>query len=557
MAPSWTDAITTKVGSACHYITCQGHLNGKTCAGYWSRRDRQTMSVGLHCVYGGWISFDGNIITEIQSNTDDGVSEGRNLPRLRRLWAENLLSQASISQPRDANGNSAGILDEAVLDQVHEMLHKVIAKRAEKEANRAGTMSDREKMLGKGTGGWSGVTDDGAVLKRDTGNRKICNYMDRCDKEPGGMWQRGDVEVWTTWNGWSCLVSRDGRWRPGYHLEVLLSHWLTVVDYGLTRAVYRDRQANWMRATEWIWMKTPFDVPLGCVKIFESDIIEMIVQERQRAETLKPETYVPNDASTSAARYQSFQDRGGEIIAYHTVGEGLETPRGLVATWNMAALNDIVDYERDVLCGERNNCVRSLTSEQQVVDAAAWVLESLGWALDNHDYDLSDAILGSGTLYLVMWRYSGPKLTRYRAISIQDRRPGRPPELMEIANIVQQREEGAVDELPSYGELFRRTAEKVQTAYGTCTCYAPTEGHDACKLFAQAMNEGGNDDIEERLLVAFVALNNGANNGDLRCECGVDLLLYESFIRFLDPEAGIVARLHYRSGTEGGNTITE
>ncbi|KAK1832664.1 hypothetical protein QBC39DRAFT_432978 [Podospora conica] len=30
-------------------------------------------------------------------------------------------------------------------------------------------------------------------------------------------------------------VSRDCRWRPGYHLNMLLANWATVVDYGLTR----------------------------------------------------------------------------------------------------------------------------------------------------------------------------------------------------------------------------------------------------------------------------------------------------------------------------------
>ena len=72
------------------------------------------------------------------------------------------------------------------------------------------------------------------------------------------------------------------------------------------------------------------------------------------------------------------------------------------------------------------------------------------------------------------------------------------------------------------------------------------------------MDDGADDDIEEALLLAVVALNNGANDGDLGCECGMDLLLYEGFVRFFDPETGIVARMHYRTGIlDLGNTVTE
>ena len=73
-----------------------------------------------------------------------------------------------------------------------------------------------------------------------------------------------------------------------------------------------------------------------------------------------------------------------------------------------------------------------------------------------------------------------------------------------------------------------------------------------------AMAQGGKDEVEEKLHVALVALNNGANAGDVNCKCGVDLLLCEGFVRFLDPDTGIVARLHCRaSNTEQGNTVTE
>ncbi|KAH8808747.1 hypothetical protein F5884DRAFT_380742 [Xylogone sp. PMI_703] len=179
-------------------------------------------------------------------------------------------------------------------------------------------------------------------------------------------------------------------------------------------------------------------------------------------------------------------------------------------------------------------------------------------AIDNHDYDLSDTIIGAEAYYLATWRYNGPKLARHEAVSVRHRRPGTPPELEEIVGIVKSGKDSDVPELATYGELYEKAEESVRKLYWGCTCYGSIEGHDAWKLLAQAMDEGGNDEIEERMHVDLVALNNAANAGDLRSECGVDHLLCESFIRFFHPDTGIVARLHYRTGnTELGNTITE
>ena len=487
---------------------------------------------------------------------------------LRRLWADNVLrQQTSKGDQRKAAPDGhreplAGIWDQALMDRVYGMLSKATAQRS----NEGSADRDGEKLLGHGSGGWSGVSPDGTVLKRDPGNRRIANGADRCDLEPGGIWRRGDVEVWTVWNGWSCLVTRDGRWRPAYHLELLLCLWMAVVDYGTTREAYRNRQSDWLRATEWLWVNTPPDVPVRVVEVFRSDSMEMIRRERERMRNLQPEKYIPDAISTEEERYRCYQDRAGEVIAYHTVGEGLETPRGLVSAWVMIVLNDILDYERDVLCGETNNVVRGLTSGQQVVDAAVCILEALRWSMDNGDHDLTNAILGTTALYLVTWRYNGPKLARYEAISVRDKRAGVPPELEDIAKIV--RFNNATTATPVtgrsasssqlYGELFDETNERVRALYSGCTCRTPPEGHDAWQLFAQAMDQGGNDEVEEKMHVALVALNNGANAGDVDCECGVDLLLCEGFVRFLDPDTGIVARLHYRSSnTEQGNTVTE
>ena len=605
--PSWTGTITTKIGSASHYITCAGHnADGTPCVGSWSRKDRHAAAIGVHCTYGGWVTFDGETIACADSThpnpnlnrSDRGgtvtgpgstvtVAEGKSLQRLRRLWAEHVLAAQQQQQQKQVSPASTytlagmwawlkglwtgyvlgqtpsevsqealvGIWDQAVMDKVHAMLRKAVAQASTSKKKGLGSSDNQEKKkLGHGSGGWSGVSADGVVLKRDAGSKSLAGCADRCDLEPGGMWQRGDVEMWTIWNGWSCLVSRDGRFRPAYHLEVLLCSWMSVVDFGSTREAYRNRQADWLRATEWMWVNTPPDVPRRVAEVFRSDSLEMLKRERERMRSLqRVGEYRADDISTKEKRYQCFQDRAGEVIAYHTAGEGLETPRGMVSAWVMIVLNDILDYERDVLCGETNNFVRGLTSEQQVVDAAACILECLRWSMDNRDHDMTNAILGTTALYLVIWRYNGPKFARYKAVSIREEKAGMPPEMEDIAKIV--RPASSV----SYGQVFDETYERVRALYGGCTCRAPLpEGHDAWQLLTQAMDQGGNDEVEERLHVALVALNNGANAGDVDCECGMDLLLYECFVRFLDPDSGIVARLHYRSGNiEQGNTVTE
>jgi len=230
-----------------------------------------------------------------------------------------------------------------------------------------------------------------------------------------------------------------------------------------------------------------------------------------------------------------------------------------VAAWAMCALNDILDYERDILYGETNNLVRSLTSDQQVVDAAACILDVLQWAMDSSDYDLADSIVGTNAFYLVFWRYNVPRLARYDAINIQHAEPNTPPELEQISKMVRPGMVRSSNELSSYGMLYSKVKAKVRHLYWGCSCSSTQcEGHDAWRLLARLMDDGADDDIEEALLLAVVALNNGANDGDLGCECGMDLLLYEGFVRFFDPETGIVARMHYRTGIlDLGNTVTE
>ncbi|KAK4095383.1 hypothetical protein Purlil1_179 [Purpureocillium lilacinum] len=559
--PSWTASITAKIGTTVHYITCPGHVGSEACGGFWSRRSRSAASKGLHCVYGGWVFFNGNTITDVQPIPSCGAAEvvKRKLPDLRRLWAEHVLSTTAI-QSEVGHVDSTGILDPNMLDQVREMVNKATAHR-DGEGVTDGRDPDmaRAKHLGKGSGGWTGVTENGTVLKRDSGARKIGNHNDRYDSEPGGVWRRGDLEVWFGWSGWSCFVSRDSRWRPAYHLELLLANMSTAIDYGTTRAAYRDWQASWMQAAEWLWLNVPLDVTQRCVEVMNGDAAELIKTELQRVRNLKPKKYVPDQADTPARMDRLLRDRAGGFIAYHTVGDELHMARGIVAAWAMCALNDILDYERDILCGETNNLVRSLTSDQQVVDAAACILDVLQWAMDSSDYDLADSIVGTNAFYLVFWRYNVPRLARYDAINIQHAEPNTPPELEQISKIVRPGMVRSSNELSSYGMLYSKVKAKVRQLYWGCSCSSTQcEGHDAWRLLARLMDDGADDDIEEALLLALVALNNGANDGDLGCECGMDLLLYEGFVRFFDPETGIVARMHYRTGIlDLGNTVTE
>ncbi|KAK1834414.1 hypothetical protein QBC39DRAFT_398295 [Podospora conica] len=438
------------------------------------------------------------------------------------------------------------------------MIDKFIAQSATRVAGDDGGTSQIKK-LGHGSDGSSGIAADGAVLKRDTRDRDTALRADRCDLDLGGLWDRGDVDPWMPFLGWSALVSRDARWRPGYHLNMLLANWATVVDYGLTRPVYRERQLSWMRATEQLWMDPPLDVTGDFPRSIRQDIATMARMELKRASALEPEEYKPYDYATAESRKVALQDRTAPAIVWHCLGEGLDSPRGLVVATMICALNDILDYERDVLCGETNNIARGLSSKQQVVDLAAWVLDAALWAMANKDYDVADIIFGTFPIYTLMWRYNTPKIARYEAVSVHSSIPGTPPELEDVAEIVRAEMPQDSGASVTYGNLYKAVEDQARgLRYGGCSCATTPQGHDAADLLAQAFDDKGNDDTEHRVLVSFVALNNGTQSGDVRCDCGLDLLAFESFVRFFDPDTGIVARLHYRTDiTKKANTVTE
>jgi hypothetical protein len=281
--------------------------------------------------------------------------------------------------------------------------------------------------------------------------------------------------------------------------------------------------------------------------------------ELKRGSAFDPEEYRPDDFATAGSREVALQDRTGPLMAWHSTGEGLDTPKGLVVATLICALNDILEYERDVLAGETNNIARGLSSKQQGVDLAAWTLETALWAIVQEDYNVTDLIFGTFLIHTVMWRYNTPKMARYKAVSIGNSIPYTPPELGDVVEIVRAEERKGSCKPVKYGDLYRAVQEQVRGLYAGCCCSTIPQGHDAAALLAQAFDDQGDDDAEHRLLVLFVALNNNCvESGDVRCDCGLDLLLFESFVRFLDPDTGNAARLHYRTGiTKQGKTVTE
>ena len=502
--------------------------------------------------------FDRCTVRNVSQSVPDGDGEGgalQHVARLRQLWADHVLAQMQDENEDTAVDRETSMEATISVAKVHAMVEKALAENA-------GTF----KLLGRGTGGPSGLSENGTVLKRDTRDRHTAGRDDQCDLELGGIWERGDVDPWTPTIGWSVLFSRDGRWRPGYHLDLLLASWTLVIDYGVTRPIYRNRQLNWMRAIEVIWENPPFDVSGEYLRAVRQDAAVMIRTERERIHVSSSSSssssrcaheYRPASIPTAAKWRAALQDRLGEAIAYLSVGEGLESPKGLVADTVISATNDIAEYERDALVGEINNIARGLTSDQQVVDLAAWILEAAIWAMANEDHDLADFALGSSAIHMTMWRYNTPRMARYEAVSIRGRVPGTPPELQDVADIVRSNPTESTEAV-TYGHLYQQAEKHVRELYAGCSCVTLPEGHDAHQLLAQAMETQGNDEIEHGILVAVVALNNGAQSGDVRCDCGLDLLLYESFVRFFHPDMGIVVRMHYRTDMFGlANTVTE
>jgi hypothetical protein len=210
---SWTDTISKDIGTVRHYITCSGDCNGLQCLECWNRRAREHLPPGPYCVFGSHVKFDGTVVSEIKPPS---ALKGRSLKRLRQLWAEHVLNSSNdvgdIHQKANLQSEDS-LLSQHEIEKMRLFLQNAISKSA--ESNKAAGFEHKQKILGQGAGGWAGLTEAGIVLKRDSGASILGNYEDDCYNEPGGCFRSGDLEAW------SSMAIRDGRWRPGYHLEVL------------------------------------------------------------------------------------------------------------------------------------------------------------------------------------------------------------------------------------------------------------------------------------------------------------------------------------------------
>ncbi|PYH92660.1 hypothetical protein BO71DRAFT_410806 [Aspergillus ellipticus CBS 707.79] len=395
------------------------------------------MATGLHCVFGGWVVYNGSRISDVLPDPDTG--EGRSVQRLRRIWADHALPKMAVQADEQAVWEDDRQLEEfkAVLSQA--LAHPSVSS--------SGQDSTQQNTRGRGSGGWSGVSEDGeVVLKRDPGKRVLCGGQARCDAEPGGIFKPQDIEVWMAWHGLSALATRDGRWRPGYHLEGLNALWVFVVDYALTREKWRNLDDTWMQAVQWSLLRTPSDIPARFVRGVQVDISLRWCLKSYR-ECALPLINTPRRMPVP---------RKSDINSCLT---GLEPRSRLTCLGNP---NDIVDFERDVLCGETNNTLRSLTSPQQVVDGAGFCVEAMLWALENRDYDVVTMLLNSAAYYVVCWRYNSIKITgRYPALSIRDRELTMPPEFEDLFDIIHA--QGVASTLRSrvYGELYDRVQQQL------------------------------------------------------------------------------------------------
>lgn len=544
----WTDVISKDIGSSRHYITCEGSHNGSACTGRWSRRARQQLQPGLYCIFGSRIDYDGTVIRECET----GPKEKRTLARLRGLWAEHWL-QPDTSERGNEELSTRPLVDHDEIETIHSMLAKALAKNAA-----AKKLNGKEKALGNGEGGWEGVVQSGVVMKRDTGSSILGKHEDRCDLEPGGHFHVGDLEVWVTWHGWSGLAIRDGRFRPGYHLELLLCLMTTVVDYGANRQLWRARESPWAVGADWVWEHTPCDISIRFADGIKMDLKEILRREIERLSNTAPTEYQADEGRSREAQYPLLLDRVGEAVSRHLAGEPLTTARGYISAWILCVPNDIQDYERDVLGGETNNLCRSLTSEQQVVDGAYAVLLIIERAIEHEDFDISDSILGTLTYGLQCWRYNtGKQFAHYGPQSVRDQGFTRPPEVSDLLSLVKKHYPSDQSWDDSYGSLYDRLDARIKALYWGCTCDKEPHGHDNWKLLARSLDGEPNDGIEERVSLTLSALCIGASHGDFRCECAMDLSLYIGFTRFFQPDTGLVARMHYRVCTGAGNSLTE
>ena len=120
-----------------------------------------------------------------------------------------------------------------------------------------------------------------------------------------------------------------------------------------------------------------------------------------------------DDSCNRELQYELLLDRAGATVTRHTIGETLTSDRGCCIFWALSAVNDVQDYERDILAGETNNLARGMSSDQQLIDTVLPFCLSSKLALALDDFDGLDALLGTTLWVITYWRYNTPKQLYY------------------------------------------------------------------------------------------------------------------------------------------------
>ncbi|KFA70119.1 hypothetical protein S40285_10098 [Stachybotrys chlorohalonatus IBT 40285] len=119
---------------------------------------------------------------------------------------------------------------------------------------------------------------------------------------------------------------------------------------------------------------------------------------------------------------------------------------------------------------------------------------------------MADATIGVSGYFLMTWRYNTakqhglyePKTVRYLAYTS-------PPETKLLVNLMD---------------------KHYSTPYSRCD--VKPRGHDTSEMLVQALKQGDNDPLEEKIHLEFSHLSIGASNGNIHCERGLDLLAYDN-----------------------------
>ncbi|KFA70118.1 hypothetical protein S40285_10097 [Stachybotrys chlorohalonatus IBT 40285] len=181
------------------------------------------------------------------TNTETSFGgDNRNLKHLQHLWTEHILNAAESEEtgyePDTEASNNGALIAQDEIAKMRGFLQKAVAKSVAREK----AEGNEGKARGACSAGRKGVSETGVVMNRDTGDTSHGGGLDHTYMEPGSYFESGDLEVWVTWHGWSRLTIPDGRWRPGFHYEILLCQFSTVINYRTNRKFWRALDKPWI-----------------------------------------------------------------------------------------------------------------------------------------------------------------------------------------------------------------------------------------------------------------------------------------------------------------------